>query len=78
MKYKEDIQKILIDSFEFKLIRYSDQIKLNLADISLIVSLSGGVDSMVLASMSVQLRNKYGFKIIQRVFKDGECFLGFV
>ena len=63
MKYKEDIQKILIDSFELKLIKYSNEINLNLVDISLIVSLSGGVDSMVLASMSVQLRNKYGFKI---------------
>ena len=46
-----------------KLKLYSDEFKLKLKDSSFLLSFSGGMDSTVMASLLVEIRNEYNFKL---------------
>jgi len=46
-----------------KLINYSNELTIPLQELSILLSLSGGVDSMVLASLLLELRKEYGFSV---------------
>jgi tRNA(Ile)-lysidine synthase len=46
-----------------KLINYCNELAIPLQELSILLSLSGGVDSMVLASLLLELRKEYGFDL---------------
>ena len=46
-----------------KLINYCNELTIPLQELSILVSFSGGVDSMVLASLLLELRKEYGFDL---------------
>ena len=46
-----------------KLINYCNELTIPLQELSILVSLSGGVDSMVLVSLLLELREEYGFSV---------------
>ena len=46
-----------------KLINYSNELTIPLQELSILVSFSGGVDSMVLVSLLLELREEYGFSV---------------
>ena len=46
-----------------KLINYSNELTIPLQELSILLSCSGGVDSMVLASLLLELRKEYGFSL---------------
>ena len=46
-----------------KLINYCNELTIPLQELSILLSLSGGVDSMVLASLLLELRKEYGFSL---------------
>ena len=46
-----------------KLINYCNELTIPLQELSILVSFSGGVDSMVLVSLLLELRKEYGFSI---------------
>ena len=46
-----------------KLINYCNELTIPLQELSILVSFSGGVDSMVLVSLLLELREEYGFSV---------------
>ena len=46
-----------------KLINYCNELTIPLKELSILLSFSGGVDSMVLASLLLELREEYGFSL---------------
>ena len=46
-----------------KLINYSNELTIPFQELSILVSFSGGVDSMVLVSLLLELREEYGFSV---------------
>ena len=53
----------MIRKLKNKLINYSNELTIPLQELSILVSFSGGVDSMVLVSLLLELREKYGFSV---------------
>ena len=54
----------MISILEKKLYGYCDELNIPISKLSLLLSFSGGIDSTVLASLLVELKDKYGFKLI--------------
>ena len=53
----------MIQLLEDKLSVYCKEFNLPLQELSILHSFSGGIDSTVLASLLIELREKYGFKL---------------
>ena len=54
----------MIQILKNKLIDYCNELKMSLHDLSILLSFSGGIDSIVLASLLLDLRKVYGFSLI--------------
>ena len=46
-----------------KLTTYSSECRMKLEETSFLLSFSGGIDSTIMASLMVKLRNEYNFKL---------------
>ena len=53
----------MIQILKNKLINYCNELTIPLQELSILVSFSGGVDSMVLVSLLLELREEYGFSV---------------
>ena len=53
----------MISLVEKKLYEYCNELNIPIQELSILLSFSGGIDSTVLASVLIELRDKYGFKL---------------
>ena len=53
----------MLTSLEKKINLYASELNISLRELSILLSFSGGIDSTVLASLLVELRNKYAFEL---------------
>ena len=53
----------MLSLVEKKLYEYCNELDLPIQKLSILLSFSGGVDSTVLATLLVELRDKYGFEL---------------
>ena len=54
----------MISIIEKKLYKYCNELNIQIQELSIILSFSGGIDSTVLASLLIELRYKYKFELI--------------
>ena len=54
----------MISLIEKKLYEYCNELNIQIQELSIILSFSGGIDSTVLASLLIELRYKYKFEFI--------------
>ena len=53
----------MISIIENKLYKYCNELNIPIQELSILLSFSGGIDSTVLATLLVELRDKYGFEL---------------
>ena len=53
----------MVQLLENKLSNYCSELDIQLQELSILHSFSGGIDSTVLASLLIELKEKYGFKL---------------
>ena len=53
----------MISLVEKKLYKYCSELNISIQELSILLSFSGGIDSTVLATLLVELRDKYGFEL---------------
>ena len=53
----------MITLLDKKLDEYCNELNMPIQELSILLSFSGGIDSTVLATLLVELRDKYGFKL---------------
>ena len=53
----------MISLVEKKLYEYCNELNIPIQELSILLSFSGGIDSTVLATLLVELRDKYGFEL---------------
>ena len=54
----------MIKDLDNKLVKYCTELNLDLSNLSILNALSGGVDSLVLSKLLIELRSKYNFKLL--------------
>ena len=54
----------MISIIEKKLYQYCNELNMQIQELSIILSFSGGIDSTVLASLLIELRDKFEFELI--------------